>query len=154
MMKYLQVTHEYCNGPGLDRKTFPMCGQGYWFKFYEKDLGPLGRVPVGALVVVDTARGFQLGRVIGYANNEKELKEKGCDRKVLKQVVGVVDTTPYSARRRLQLDYEKADLELRHWIQKNGLDEVYSILADMSIEFKGRLYQRNALKQEIEQDEQ
>lgn len=24
-MKYLQVTHdEYCNGPSLDRKTFPM----------------------------------------------------------------------------------------------------------------------------------
>ena len=62
-MKYLQVTHEYCNGPSLDRKTFPMCGQGYWFKFYEKDLGPLGRVPVGALVVVDTACGFQLGRI-------------------------------------------------------------------------------------------
>ena len=153
-MKYLQITHEYCNGPSLDRKTFPMCGQGYWFKFYEKDLGPLDRVPVSALVVVDTACGFQLGRVIGYANNEKELKEKGCDRKVLKPVVGVVNTSAYSARRHLQLDYEKADLELRHWIQQNGLDEVYSILADMSIEFKGRLYQRNALKQEIEQDEQ
>lgn len=77
-MKYLQVTHEYCNGPSLDRKTFPMCGHGYWFKFYEKDLGPLDRVPVGALVVVDTACGFQLGRVIGYANNEKELKEKAA----------------------------------------------------------------------------
>lgn len=153
-MKYLQVTHEYCNGPALDRKTFPMCGQGYWFKFYEKDLGPIGRVPVSALVVVDTVRGFQLGRVIGYADNEKELKEKGCDRKVLKQVVGVVNTSAYSARRRLHLDYEKADLELRHWIQKNGLDDVYSILADMSIEFRGRLYQRNTLKQEIEQDEQ
>lgn len=153
-MKYLQVTHEYCNGPSLDRKTFPMCGQGYWFKFYEKDLGPIGRVPVSALVVVDTAYGFQLGRVVEYANSEDELKAKGCNRKVLKQVVGVVDTGAYSARRRLQLDYEKADLELRHWIQKNGLDDVYSILADMSIEFKGRLYQRNALKQEIEQDEQ
>lgn len=153
-MKYLQVTHEYCNGPSLDRKTFPMCGQGYWFKFYEKDLGPVGRVPVGALVVVDTSCGFQLGRVIGYANNESELKEKGYSRKVLKQVIDVVNTGAYSARRRLQLDYEKADLELRHWIQKNGLDDVYSILADMSIEFKGRLYQRNTLKQEIEQDEQ
>ena len=153
-MKYLQVTHEYCNGPSLDRKTFPMCGQGYWFKFYEKDLGPLDRVPVGALVVVDTACGFQLGRVIGYANSEAEANENGCTRKVLKQVVGVVDTGAYSARRRLQLDYEKADLELRHWIQKHGLDGVYSILADMSIEFKERLYQRNTLKQEIEQDEQ
>lgn len=153
-MKYLQVTHEYCNGPSLDRKTFPMCGQGYWFKFYEKDLGPLDRVPVGALVVVDTACGFQLGRVIGYAHSEAEANEKGCTRKVLKQVVGIVNTGAYSARRRLQLDYEKADLELRHWIQKNGLDDVYSILADMSIEFKGRLYQRNTLKQEIEQDEQ
>lgn len=153
-MKYLQVTHEYCNGPSLDRKIFPMRGQGYWFKFYEKDLGPIGRVPVGALVVVDTAHGFQLGRAIGYANSEDELKEKGCNRKVLKQVVGVVNTSAYSARRRLQLDYEKADLELRHWIQQNGLDNVYSILADMSIEFKGRLYQRNTLKQEIEQDEQ
>ena len=152
-MKYLQVTHEYCNGPALDRKTF-LTGQGYWFKFYEKDLGPIGRVPVSALVVVDTAYGFQLGRVVEYANSEDELKAKGCNRKVLKQVVGVVDTGAYSARRRLQLDYEKADLELRHWIQKNGLDDVYSILADMSIEFKGRLYQRNALKQEIEQDEQ
>lgn len=152
-MKYLQVTHEYCSGPSLDRKTFP-AGRGYWFKFYEKDLGPIGRVPVSALVVVDTACGFQLGRVVGYANSEDELKAKGCNRKVLKQVVGVVDTGAYSARRRLQLDYEKADLELRHWIQKNGLDNVYSILADMSIEFKGRLYQRNALKQEIEQDEQ
>ena len=152
-MKYLQVTHEYCNGPSLDQETFPT-GQGYWFKFYEKDLGPIGRVPVSALVVVDTARGFQLGRVVEYANSEDELKAKGCNRKVLKQVVGVVDTGAYSARRRLQLDYEKANLELRHWIQKNGLDEVYSILADMSIEFKGRLYQRNALKQEIEQDEQ
>ena len=121
-MKYLQVTHEYCSGPSLDRKTFP-AGQGYWFKFYEKDLGPIGWVPVSALVVVDTACGFQLGRVIGYANNEKELKEK-------------------------------ADLELRHWIQKNGLDDVYSILADMSVEFKERLYQRNTLKQKIEQDEQ
>lgn len=153
-MKYLQVTHEYCNGPSLDRKTFPIYGQGYWFKFYEKDLGPLDRVPVGALVVVDTACGFQLGRVIGYANSEAEAKEKGCHRKVLKQVIGVVNTSAYSVRRRLQLDYEKADLELRHWIQKNGLDDVYSILADTSIEFKGRLYQRNALKQEIEQDEQ
>lgn len=153
-MKYLQVTHEYCNGPSLDRKTFPMCGQGYWFKFYEKDLGPLDRVPVSALVVVDTACGFQLGRVIGYANSEAEANEKGCTRKVLKQVVGVVNTSAYSARRRLQLDYEKADLELRHWIQKNGLDDVYSILADMSIEFKERLYQRNTLKQKIEQDEQ
>lgn len=153
-MKYLQVTHEYCNGPSLDRKTFPMRGQGYWFKFYEKDLGPLGRVPVGALVVVDTACGFQLGRVIGYATSEAELKKIGCDRKVLKQVIDVVNTSAYSARRRLHLDYEKADLELRHWIQQNGLDDVYSILADMSIEFKGRLYQRNALKQEIEQDEQ
>lgn len=153
-MKYLQVTHEYCNGPSLDWKTFPMCGQGYWFKFYEKDLGPLGRVPVSALVVVDTAYGFQLGRVVEYANSEDELKAKGCNRKVLKQVVGVVDTGAYSARRRLQLDYEKADLELRHWIQKNGLDKVYSILADVSIEFKERLYQRNTLKQEIEQDEQ
>ena len=124
------------------------------FKFYEKDLGPIGRVPVSALVVVDTAYGFQLGRVVEYANSEDELKAKGCNRKVLKQVVGVVDTGAYSARRRLQLDYEKADLELRHWIQKNGLDDVYSILADMSIEFKGRLYQRNTLKQEIEQDEQ
>ena len=152
-MKYLQVTHEYCSGPSLDRKTFPR-GQGYWFKFYEKDLGPLDRVPVGALVVVDTACGFQLGRVVGYANSEDELKKKGCNRKVLKQVIDVVNTSAYSARRRLQLDYEKADLELRHWIQQNGLDEVYSILADMSIEFKGRLYQRNALKQEIEQDEQ
>ena len=113
-MKYLQVTHEYCNGPSLDRKTFPMRGQGYWFKFYEKDLGPLDRVPVSALVVVDTACGFQLGRVIGYANSEDELKKKGCDRKVLKQVVGVVNTSAYSARRRLHLDYEKADLELRH----------------------------------------
>ena len=153
-MKYLQITHEYCNGPSLDRKTFPMRGQGYWFKFYEKDLGPIGRVPVSALVVVDTACGFQLGRAIGYANSEDELKEKGCNRKVLKQVVGVVNTSAYSARRRLQLDYERADLELRHWIQQNGLDEVYSILADMSTEFKGRLYQRNTLKQEIEQDEQ
>lgn len=152
-MKYLQVTHEYCSGPSLDRKTFP-AGQGYWFKFYEKDLGPIGRVPVSALVVVDTAYGFQLGRVVEYANSEDELKAKGCNRKVLKQVVGVVNTSAYSARRRLQLDYEKADLELRHWIQKNGLDDVYSILADMSIEFKGRLYQRNTLKQEIEQDEQ
>lgn len=152
-MKYLQVTHEYCSGPSLDRKTFPT-GQGYWFKFYEKDLGPIGRVPVSALVVVDTAYGFQLGRVVGYANNESELKEKGCNRKVLKQVIDVVNTSAYSARRRLQLDYEKADLELRHWIQQNGLDEVYSILADMSIEFKGRLSQRNTLKQEIEQDEQ
>ena len=112
------------------------------------------RTSVSALVVVDTAYGFQLGRVVEYANSEDELKAKGCNRKVLKQVVGVVDTGAYSARRRLQLDYEKADLELRHWIQKNGLDDVYSILADMSIEFKGRLYQRNALKQEIEQDEQ
>lgn len=153
-MKYLQVTHEYCNGPSLDRKTFPMCGQGYWFKFYEKDLGPLGRVPVGALVVVDTVCGFQLGRVIGYANSEDEAKEKGCSRKILKQVVGVVNTSAYSVRRRRQLAYEKADLELRHWIQKNGLDEVYSILADMSVEFKERLYQRNTLKQKIEQDEQ
>lgn len=153
-MKYLQVTHEYCNGPALDRKTFPMCGQGYWFKFYEKDLGPLGRVPVGALVVVDTACGFQLGRVIGYANSEDEAKEKGCSRKILKQVIGVVNTSAYSVRRRRQLAYEKADLELRHWIQKNGLDDVYSILADMSIEFKERLYQRNILKQKIEQDEQ
>lgn len=110
--------------------------------------------PSGGLVVVDTAYGFRLGRVVGYANSEDELKEKGCNRKVLKQVVGVVNTSAYSARRRLQLDYEKADLELRHWIQKNGLDDVYSILADMSIEFKGRLYQRNALKQEVEQDEQ
>ena len=152
-MKYLQVTHEYCSGPSLDRKTFPT-GQGYWFKFYEKDLGPVGWVPVGALVVVDTVCGFQLGRVVGYANNESELKEKGCNRKVLKQVIDVVNTSAYSARRRLQLDYEKADLELRHWIQQNGLDEVYSILADMSIEFKGRLSQRNTLKQEIEQDEQ
>lgn len=151
-MKYLQVTHEYCSGPSLDRKTFPM--QGYWFKFYEKDLGPIGRVPVGGLVVVDTSYGFQLGRVVGYANNESELKEKSCNRKVLKQVIDVVNTSAYSARRRLQLDYEKADLELRHWIQQNGLDEVYSILADMSIEFKGRLSQRNTLKQEIEQDEQ
>lgn len=153
-MKYLQVTHEYCNGPSLDRKTFPMCGQGYWFKFYEKDLGPLGRVPVGALVVVDTACGFQLGRVIGYANSEAEANEKGCSRKILKQVVGVINTSAYSVRRRRQLAYEKADLELRHWIQKNGLDDVYSILADMSIEFKERLYQRNTLKQKIEQDEQ
>lgn len=152
-MKYLQVTHEYCSGPSLDRKTFPT-GQGYWFKFYEKDLGPIGRVPVSALVVVDTAYGFQLGRVVEYANSEDDLRAKGCNRKVLKQVVGVVDTGAYSARRRLQLDYEKADLELRHWIQKNGLDEVYSILADMSIEFKERLHQRNTLKQEIEQDEQ
>ena len=152
-MKYLQVTHEYCSGPSLDRKTLPT-GQGYWFKFYEKDLGPIGRVPVSALVVVDTAYGFQLGRVVEYANSEDELKAKGCNRKVLKQVVGVVDTGAYSARRRLQLDYEKADLELRHWIQKNGLDDVYSILADMSIEFKERLHQRNTLKQEIEQDEQ
>lgn len=78
-MKYLQVTHEYCSGPSLDRKTFPM--QGYWFKFYEKDLGPIGRVPVSALVVVDTAYGFQLGRVIGYATNESELKEKGLQQK-------------------------------------------------------------------------
>ena len=153
-MKYLQVTHEYCNGPSLDRKTFPMRGQGYWFKFYEKDLGPIGRVPVSVLVVVDTAYGFQLGRVVEYANSEDDLRAKGCNRKVLKQVVGVVDTGAYSARRRLQLDYEKADLELRHWIQKNGLDDVYSILADMSVEFKERLYQRNTLKQEIEQDEQ
>lgn len=110
--------------------------------------------PVGALVVVDTVCGFQLGRVIGYANSEDEAKEKGCSRKILKQVVGVVNTSAYSIRRRRQLAYEKADLELRHWIQKNGLDEVYSILADMSTEFKGRLYQRNTLKQEIEQDEQ
>lgn len=153
-MKYLQVTHEYCNGPSLDRKTFPMCGQGYWFKFYEKDLGPIGRVPVSALVVVDTACGFQLGRVIGYANSEDEAKEKGCSRKILKQVIGVVNTSAYSVRRRRQLAYEKADLELRQWIQKNGLDDVYSILADMSIEFKERLYQRNILKQKIEQDEQ
>lgn len=153
-MKYLQVTHEYCNGPSLDRKTLPTCGQGYWFKFYEKDLGPVGWVPVGALVVVDTVRGFQLGRVIGYANNESELKEKGYSRKVLKQVIAVVNTGAYSARRRLQPDCEKADLELRHRIQKNGLDDVYSILADMSIEFKERLHQRNTLKPEIEQDKQ
>lgn len=152
-MKYLQVTHEHCSRPSLDRKT-PPTGQGYWFKFYEKDLGPIGRVPVSALVVVDTAYGFQLGRVVEYANNEAELKAKGCNRKVLKQVVGVVDTGAYSARQRLQLDYEKANLELRHWIQKNGLDDAYSILADMSVEFKERLHQRNTLKQEIEQDEQ
>lgn len=53
-------------------------GKIYWFKFYEDELGPLDDVKVGQLVLVDTGRGFQLGRIVKRSSgmNKKDVTQQ------------------------------------------------------------------------------
>lgn len=76
-MKYVGVTLNFTtlNSNGV---TLSFNGTDYMniFKFCEDDLGPLDNVKIGQLVLVDTGRGFSVGRVVKKSNvgmNEEDV---------------------------------------------------------------------------------
>ena len=74
-MKYVGVSLKFTtlNSNGVTRS---FSGTDYMniFKFCEDDLGPLDDVKIGQLVLVDTGRGFSIGRIVkklsGVVNEE------------------------------------------------------------------------------------
>lgn len=62
-MKYVGVTLSF-NGTNYTGNTRFSVGKIYWAKFDEDDLGPLADVKIGQLVLVDTGRGFFVGRIV------------------------------------------------------------------------------------------
>lgn len=74
-MKYVGVTHNFNSLDYTDITRFSI-GNIYWFKFYEDDLGPLDDVKIGQPVLVDTGRGFYVGRIVKKSNvgmNEEDV---------------------------------------------------------------------------------
>ena len=83
-MKYVGVTLKFttlnsnCVALSFNGGTRSFNGTDYMniFKFCEDDLGPLDDVKIGQLVLVDTGRGFSVGRIVKKSNvgmNEEDV---------------------------------------------------------------------------------
>jgi len=116
-MKYVGVTHSFNDTDYTDITRFSI-GKIYWFKFYEDDLGPIDEVKIGQHVVVDTCRGLAVGRIV----------KKSGDGLSLSLNSGMLP--------------EEAMCD---WINRNNIEDVYTILAERSEEFKVLLTKRDRL---------
>lgn len=64
----------------------------YWSKFCEDDLGPLDDVKIGQIVLVDTGRGFSVGRIVKKSSGGFNLALNAgmSEEDVTREVIGLL----------------------------------------------------------------
>lgn len=108
-MKYVGVTHSFNDTDYTDITRFSI-RKIYWSKFDEEDLGSLDDVKMGQLVLVDTGRGFSVGRIVRTSGDGLSLaRNSGMNEEdVTREVVGFVNKGLLTKRDRL-VDKLKAE---------------------------------------------
>ena len=90
-MKYVGATHSFNGSDHTDITRFSI-RKIYWSKFDEDDLGPLDDVKIGQLVLVDTGRGFSVGRIVKKSSGGFDLALNAgmSEEDVTREVIGLL----------------------------------------------------------------
>ena len=97
-------------------------------------------------------RGLAVGRIVKKSDGGINLALNAgmSEEDVTRQVVDVVNIEHIVARNKLIKKVGKAEKAMCDWINKNSIEDVYTILADQSVEFKDLLYARDQLVKKLE----